>query len=153
MNRAAAAVGGPQDSFGSIMRARWSSWRTGPDRSRCKRTELERPRDPGERADASVQCTRLGAYLCTAAEQRQGPVLFNLKVQRKERKDLASFHIADGGEIRHVMCVGARSGLNPGPLDTEPSALTNCASHGCPVVAAYVPCEADVERHAKHSLN
>ena len=29
------------------------------------------------------------------------------------------------------MCVGARSGSNPGPLGSEPSALTNCAS--CPL--------------------
>ena len=26
------------------------------------------------------------------------------------------------------MCIGARSGSNPGPLDSEPSVLTNCAS-------------------------
>ena len=48
--------------------------------------------------------------------------------EKKERKDLASFQIANGGERRHVMCVGARSGSNPGPLGSEPSALTNCAS-------------------------
>ena len=32
----------------------------------------------------------------------------------------------------HPAGLGERSGSNPGPLDTEPSALTNCAS--CPVV-------------------
>ena len=34
--------------------------------------------------------------------------------EKKERKDLASFQIANGGERRHVMCVGARSGSNHG---------------------------------------
>ena len=48
-------------------------------------------------------------------------------VGKKERKDLASFQIANGGERRHVMCVW----LNPGPLGSEPSALTNCASSSC----------------------
>ena len=48
--------------------------------------------------------------------------------EKNERKDIASFQIANGGERRHVMCVGARSGSNPGPLGSEPSALTNCAS-------------------------
>ena len=50
------------------------------------------------------------------------------KVWKKERKVIASFQIANGEERRHVMCVGARSGSNPGPLGSEPSALTNCAS-------------------------
>ena len=31
------------------------------------------------------------------------------------------------------MCIGARSGSNPGPLGSEPSALTNCA--GCPLAS------------------
>ena len=51
------------------------------------------------------------------------------------RLDLASFHIANGGERRHVMCVGARSGSNPEPLGSEPSALTNCAS--CPLLTPW----------------
>ena len=46
----------------------------------------------------------------------------------QKRKDIASFQMANGGERRHVMCVGARSGSNPGPLGSEPSALINCAS-------------------------
>ena len=50
------------------------------------------------------------------------------------RKDIASFQIANGGERRHVMCVGARSGTNPGPLGSETSALTNCAS--CPLLTS-----------------
>ena len=50
----------------------------------------------------------------------------------KERKEIASFQIANGGERRHVMCVGARSGSNPGPLGSEPSAFTDCAS--CPLI-------------------
>ncbi len=33
------------------------------------------------------------------------------------------------------MCIGARSGSNPGPLGREPSALTNCAS--CPLPGIY----------------
>ena len=49
----------------------------------------------------------------------------------KGKKEIASFQIDNGGERRHVMCVGARSGSNPGPLGSEPSALTNCAS--CPL--------------------
>ena len=48
--------------------------------------------------------------------------------RQKERKDIASFYIANGGKRRHVMCVGARSGSNPGPLGSEPSALTSCSS-------------------------
>jgi hypothetical protein len=47
------------------------------------------------------------------------------------RKDRALFQIANGEDRRHVMCVGSRSGSNPGSLGSEPSALTNCAS--CPL--------------------
>ena len=39
-------------------------------------------------------------------------------------KVLASFRVANGGERRHVMCVGERSGSNPGHWDTEPNTLT-----------------------------
>ena len=39
-----------------------------------------------------------------------------------ERKGLASFQIAIARERRHVMCVGARSGSNPGPFGSEQSA-------------------------------
>ncbi len=48
-----------------------------------------------------------------------------------KRKDLASFQIANGEERRRIMRVGARSGSNPGPFGSEPSALTICAS--CPL--------------------
>ena len=53
-----------------------------------------------------------------------------------KRKDLASFQIANGGERRHVMCVGARSGSNPGHLGSKASALNNCAS--CPLRTRYL---------------
>jgi hypothetical protein len=52
-------------------------------------------------------------------------VIFSKVIDQKEkRKDLASFQIANGGERRQVMCVWARSGSNPGPLGSEPSALS-----------------------------
>jgi hypothetical protein len=34
---------------------------------------------------------------------------------KKEKKVIVSIQIAKGGERRHIMCFGERSGLNPGP--------------------------------------
>ncbi len=50
-------------------------------------------------------------------------------------KDTAPFQVAIGGERRHIMCIGARSGSNLGPLGGKPSALTNCA--GIHLLAAW----------------
>ncbi len=45
------------------------------------------------------------------------------------KKVIASFQIAKGGERRHVMCVGERSGLNPGPLGYRALRAANCARY------------------------
>ena len=49
------------------------------------------------------------------------------------QKQFSSISDRQRRERRQVMCVGARSGSKLGPLDTEPSALTNFAI--CPVLA------------------
>ena len=72
--RTAAGAGGPQDSFGSTIRAGWNSGQTGPDRSRVKRIErlrdlrgswatlscLTRQSDARDSALTCVQPTRRG---------------------------------------------------------------------------------------------
>ncbi len=52
-------------------------------------------------------------------------------VRTESNKVIASFQIAKGGERRHVMCVGERPGLNPGPLGYQALRAANCAR--CPV--------------------
>ena len=46
---------------------------------------------------------------------------------KKEKKRFGFISNRQPRGKKHVMCVGARSGSIPGPLD-KPSALTNCAS-------------------------
>ncbi len=42
--------------------------------------------------------------------------LLGEREEEPNERNIASFQISNGGERRHIMCVGARSGSNPGPV-------------------------------------
>jgi hypothetical protein len=83
---------------------------------------------------AASQSFLLFIYLPSSRLEFQSHLKLSIQKSagKKKERTLSSSQFADGGERRHVMCVGARSGSKPGPLGT--GALTNCAS--CPVKSA-----------------